>query len=97
MAKLANASSKLSKLSNLNEIVTDQQKDIGMVSKSKAGYKIKTFRLSNDDLKTLEKIREDVNGESRTSISDNKIIQALIYIGSKLESGKVLKAIKEMV
>lgn len=97
MAKLVHATSKLSKI-NLVEKNEDASKvEVGIVPKSKSACRVKSFRLSNDDLKILEKIRNEVNSESRTSISDNKIIQALIHIGSKLEPGRVLKAIKEMV
>lgn len=94
MSKFINASSKLGDLYN----TTDLEKDsIGIAKKKKSSSKIKTFRLTDDDLKSLEKIRDSVNNNSRSNISDNKIIQALIHIGSEVEAKRIIKALADII
>lgn len=58
----------------------------------------KSFRLTKQDVATLKKITRAVNNESRTKISETKIIQALIYIaGEEMEPHEILDAVRELI
>lgn len=94
MDKLRNASSKLG---SINKDSMLSKNDIGLIKKKRNLEKIKTFRFSDDELKNLEKIRELVNQESKSYITDTKIIRALIQIGTKLDANKILRALAEIL
>lgn len=94
MDKLKNA---VSKLGAINKESSIPKNSIGIVKKRRNLEKIKTFRFSDDELKNLEMIRDLVNQESKSYITDTRIIRALIQIGTKLEANKILKALAEIL
>jgi len=57
----------------------------------------KSFRLTPDDNLSLQQIVKAVNRESRRKISETKVIQALIQIGTKTQPSKLIKALGEIL
>jgi hypothetical protein len=57
----------------------------------------KSFRLTPDDNASLQQIVKAVNRESRRKISETKVIQALIQIGTKTPPSKLIKALGEIL
>ena len=57
----------------------------------------KCFRFSHDDIQSLKLITKRVNEESRGTISETKVIKALIELGTKTESSKIIKALSQLL
>lgn len=90
MGKLGKATSKLG----------NQQpatKPEGVVPVQKTSATPKSFRLNGDDIANLKQITQEVNGVSRSKVSETKVIKALLQLGVNLPADKVLKALKEIL
>ena len=72
-------------------------KPTGVVAEHKSSALPKSFRLSGDDIANLKQITAAVNGVSRSTISETKVIKALLHLGTKMPPEKVLKALKEIL
>ena len=83
MVKLVKGKTKLTAISDNNLVK-------GIISKKSIG-KVKSFRLSDEDIQNLSLIREVVNQYSKGTISESKIIKALICMGSKIDAQKIIK------
>lgn len=83
MVKLVKGKTKLTAISDNNLVK-------GIISKKSIG-KVKSFRLSDEDIQNLSLIREEVNQYSKGTISESKIIKALICMGSKIDAQKIIK------
>ena len=87
------------KLSKKAEGVLEKQDLSEVVNVAPKRQKPKTFtlRLSVEELQDLQGIVAEVNQYSQyKKISANDVIRALIAAGKKMDSEKVLKALKEL-
>jgi len=83
----------ITELKSPKEVVADEADAL-----SKKTYtQPKSFRLTPDDNESLQQIVKAVNRESRRKISETKIIQALIQIGTKTQPSKLIKALGEIL
>lgn len=57
----------------------------------------KTFRFASDDVMNLKEIANRVNAESRRNVSETKVVQALIQLGTKTETSRIIKSLGEIV
>lgn len=57
--------------------------------------KLKNYKLNEVDLERIRKLVETVNEASHRKISETRIIQGLLLIGSRMSPEKLLKAINE--
>lgn len=75
--------------------------EIGLIDEDALSKKTytqpKSFRLTPDDNASLQQIVKAVNRESRRKISETKVIQALIQIGTKTPPSKLIKALGEIL
>jgi hypothetical protein len=91
--------SKLQGTTKLNSKQVEKKSDnnLGLVKKKKVEAVTKTFRLFNDDIKNLKLVKQKVNEQSRTNISESQIIKSLLNIGTKLDPKKILQSLGEML
>ena len=92
MSKKLEGKSKLEKFAKSGQ----PQETLGLIANKKK-LTPKSFRLMDSDIADLKTIQNAVNGISNTSVSETKIIQALIYIGKHTNEEKILKAVKEII
>jgi hypothetical protein len=85
-------------LSNLQKQNSSQDEHLNLLSFKKSKPILKNFRLSLSDIENLKKIVENVNKETpHRTISETKIIKALIFLASNMPPNKILKSIKEIL
>lgn len=75
---------------------TKPRKEIGLQAKRTA-YKPISFRLTNDSLQNLREITKQVNELSNGKISDTKVLQALIQLGSGINKKELFEVIKSLM
>lgn len=98
MGKLkASAKSKLADIQSVATQPEPKKAAVGMVSKTKPRNTPTSFRLTEEDKNSLRQIVEAVNDESRGKVSRDKIIQALIHMGTKMPTSRIMKALGEIV
>ena len=84
------ATTKLSK-------IPQSRTDMGIITSKKTTLYPKAFRFTSDDIENLKKITKDINNESRRKISEAKVLQALIHIGSQTSMSTIMKALREIL
>ena len=57
----------------------------------------RSYRLKESDLERLRKIVEGINEISSSNFSETNIIRALIAIGVKLKSARIINAYREIL
>ena len=57
----------------------------------------RTFRFASDDIMNLKEITTKVNAETRSTVSETKIIRALIQLGTKAETSRIIKSLAEII
>ena len=70
---------------------------MSFITPKKTSFYPKSFRLTSDDAKNLNEITKEVNKLSRSKISETKVLQALIQIGTQTSASNILKALKEVL
>ncbi len=91
-----NITTKLSKISQ-SHLGPQQDKSIGIITSKKTILYPKSFRLTSDDVKNLNDIAKEVNKHSRSKISETKVLQSLIQLGTQTSASNILKALKEIL
>jgi hypothetical protein len=87
-----------SKLLNIQDNNLSKEEPLNLLNSKKSKPILKNFRLAISDIENLKKIIEVINHETPSrSISETKIIKALIFLGSQMPPNKILKAIKEIL
>ncbi|MEI6529708.1 MAG: hypothetical protein WCN88_04950 [Candidatus Falkowbacteria bacterium] len=74
----------------------DGIEELGIITPKRTNKCTKTFRLNQDDIDNLKKITTAVNNKSRRQLSENKVVQALFKIGTKIPAKTLIKAFGEM-
>lgn len=94
MAKKITGKSKLLERQNP---VTPKTEPLNLVKPQKQKAVLKNYRLTPNEIANLQQIVTAVNGLCPyKNISENKIIKALIFIGSQTQPAKIAKAVKEV-
>ena len=88
--KLGNASSKLTQVHPVT-------KPTGVVPEKKSSSHPKSFRLNGDDIANLKQITAQVNAVSRSKVSETKVVQALLQLGTGIAPERIVKALKEIL
>ncbi len=87
----------MAKLIGQSKLTSGVSKDTsikGIISK-KTAAKVKSFRLSDEDIQTLSLIRGKVDQCCKGNITESKIIKALIIMGSKVSEEKIVKILAD--
>ena len=56
--------------------------------------KLKNFRLDLSDIERLEKITESVSTAAGKTITQTRVIRALIQIGPRLDPGEIVEVLR---
>lgn len=98
MSKLNKATSKLGSIDREKQQDTSNANPTpdGLITK-KTAEKPTSILLTDEDKAKLARIVKSVNSISRTKVSKNKIIKALITMGANIPPDRIMKALRELI
>jgi len=84
------------KLTRHTTVEKSPSKPLGLM-KNKKVFHPRSFRLTQANIQDLKDITTKVNSISNIRLSETKIVQALLHIGTQTKAERILKAIRETI